>query len=82
MQVNARKERIASDAAWELLKDADTVFVAKGKKAMELSVDLESKEKILAIVIGPSGNLRAPTWKIENNFLVGFNAELYQKVFC
>ena len=39
------------------------------------------KEEILKDVIGPSGNLRAPAWKVGTEFIVGFNSELYQEMF-
>ena len=42
---------------------------------------IDAKEEILKDVIGPSGNLRAPTWKVGTEFIVGFNLELYQEIF-
>ena len=39
------------------------------------------KEEILKDVMGPSGNLRAPAWRIGAEFIVGFNPELYQEMF-
>jgi len=42
---------------------------------------VDDKKEILKDVIGPSGNLRAPTWRIGNEFIVGFNPELYEEVF-
>jgi hypothetical protein len=28
--------------------------------------------------MGPSGNLRAPTYRAGDQFVIGFNAELYE----
>ena len=42
---------------------------------------IDAKEEILKDVIGPSGNLRAPTWSVGTEFIVGFNTELYQEMF-
>jgi hypothetical protein len=28
--------------------------------------------------MGPSGNLRAPTFKVGEDYLVGFNEEMYE----
>tara|TARA_B100000408_G_C10231267_1_gene195290 strand:+ start:190 stop:336 length:147 start_codon:yes stop_codon:yes gene_type:complete len=42
---------------------------------------IDAKEEILKDVIGPSGNLRAPTWRVATEFIVGFNPELYQEMF-
>ncbi len=41
----------------------------------------DEKEEILKDVIGPSGNLRAPAWRIGTEFIVGFNPELYEEMF-
>jgi hypothetical protein len=63
------------------MKDASRIHSAKGKKINHWNPKTDSPEEILADVIGPSGNLRAPTWRLGNEFLVGFNNELYQQVF-
>ena len=42
---------------------------------------IDAKEEILKDVIGPSGNLRAPAWRVGTEFIVGFNHELYQEMF-
>jgi hypothetical protein len=36
------------------------------------------KEEILKHAMGPSGNLRAPTYRTGNRFVIGFNDELYE----
>ena len=55
--------------------------VAKGKKLLEWNLAKDNPELILASVMGPSGNLRAPTWRIDNEFLIGFHEEHYQQRF-
>ena len=37
----------------------------------------EAKEAVLNQVMGPSGNLRAPTYRVKDTFVVGFNPDLY-----
>lgn len=75
--VDARTTRFDADQAWALLKDADSVTVAKGKKVQKFSAVVAEKEAVLQSVMGPSGNLRAPTYRVGNDFIVGFNADLY-----
>ena len=75
--VDARKIRIDSDRAWAMLKAARSVTVAKGKKFQTLTPQSDGQEAILQLVMGPSGNLRAPTYRVGDEYLVGFNAELY-----
>ena len=35
---------------------------------------------VLALVIGPTGNLRAPTARIGKTLVVGFNEEMYREL--
>ena len=64
-----------------MLQSASLIRTGKGKKTNVWKPSIDEKEEILKDVIGPSGNLRAPTWRIGNEFIVGFNPELYQEMF-
>ena len=75
--IEARKEKIEAKEAWEMLKTASIIFVGKGKKIIKIVPDKSSKSEILEVCLGRSGTLRAPTIKIKNTFIVGFNDELY-----
>ena len=63
-----------------MIKSAGSIHVAKGKKTFSWNPISDEREVILKTVMGPSGNLRAPTWKIGSDILVGFNEEQYQQV--
>ena len=80
-RVIANKEKIDSKAAWELLQPATIIRTGKGKKINVWNPSTDDKEAILKDVIGPSGNLRAPAWRVGTDFIVGFNPELYQEMF-
>ena len=75
--VDARTIRIDADEAWLLLQQAKSVTVAKGKKVQRFESVAAEKDAILQQVMGPSGNLRAPTYRVKDDFVVGFNADLY-----
>ncbi len=75
--MDARKTKIDADEAWGLLKAADAVTVAKGKKVQRFEAVVDEKETVLKQVMGPSGNLRAPTYRVKDQFIVGFNADFY-----
>ncbi|MCK5916394.1 MAG: hypothetical protein KAG92_09670 [Deltaproteobacteria bacterium] len=60
---------------------AKTVTIAKGKKQLDFTPVPENRDEILKAAMGPSGNLRAPTLKIGDHLLVGFNLELFQATF-
>jgi len=64
-----------------LLQSASLIRTGKGKKTNVWNPSTDSKEEILKDVMGPSGNLRAPAWRIGTEFIVGFNPELYQEMF-
>jgi hypothetical protein len=54
--------------------------VAKGKKVSEFDTSQVSNDMVNAM-LGPTGNLRAPTLIIANTVVVGYNAELYENIF-
>ncbi len=64
-----------------MLKSASLIRTGKGKKTNVWNPSTDQKEEILKDVIGPSGNLRAPAWRIGTEFIVGFNPELYEEMF-
>ena len=55
---------------------------AKGKKvvAVDLKKDGLSEEELLKLVLGPTGNLRAPTLRVGKTLVVGFNEEMYNDI--
>jgi arsenate reductase-like glutaredoxin family protein len=59
------------------------VIVAKGKKVVTFSMnkDRPDDDTLLTHMLGPTGNLRAPTIRKGKTLLVGFNAETYAQVF-
>jgi len=78
--VNARKQRIGAEEAWQMLAQAKEVYVVNGRKIQHWQPDESNKEAILAKAIGRSGNLRAPTIKIGDATIVGFNEALYEEM--
>lgn len=82
-QIDAKKERYGADDAVALLKGMTKMVVAKGKKVTEVNLkkDRPSDEDLAKLMLGPTGNLRAPTMKIGKTVLVGFNADAYAEIF-
>ncbi len=77
--VDARTVRMDDAAAWELLRKAAKITVAKGKAVLRLNPEQDGKEEILKQVMGPSGNLRAPALRVGDEFVVGFHLDFYQQ---
>ncbi len=59
-----------------MAKAAKKIIVAKGKKVSEFSGGSASKDVIEAM-LGPTGNLRAPTIRTGKTVLVGFNEDVF-----
>ena len=64
-------------------KKANRLFAAKGKKVVEVDLKKEKPgdDELLKLMLGPTGNLRAPTLVVGKNLVVGFNEEMYDSVF-
>lgn len=74
---DARKASLAEEEAWQVLAAAQEIIVAKGKKRLVFDPRRDSRETILKETLGRSGTLRAPTLRIGDRLLVGYNDELY-----
>ena len=57
--------------------------MAKGKKVLtfDLKKDPPSPAELEKVVLGPTGNLRAPAIKTGKTWLVGFHEEAYTERF-
>ncbi|AMV28605.1 hypothetical protein VT84_29645 [Gemmata sp. SH-PL17] len=82
--VNATKVRYSADDALALLDGIDTLIAMKGPKVetFDLKNDRPDDATLLARLMGPTGNLRAPTARVGRTLVVGFNEEVYSRVFA
>jgi arsenate reductase-like glutaredoxin family protein len=82
-ELDARKCRIDGSAALEILSKIDRLIVAKGKGFVDIDLknDPPNDDVLKKMLMGPTGNLRAPSIRIGKKMLVGFNDEMYRK-FC
>lgn len=74
----ASRKLHAEDAS-ELLKDISSLIVMKGKKVSEFNTKTALTEDAVAAMLGPTGNLRAPTIRIGKTLLVGFNEDIFAR---
>ena len=77
------KARLGPKDALRLASDATTVIIAKGKKIVTFSMkkDRPDDDTLLSHMLGPTGNLRAPTIVKGKTLLVGFNDDVFAKQF-
>ena len=79
--VAAAKTRIGPEEALKLLAGIDRIVAARGKKVevLDLKADRPDEATILSRLIGPTGNLRAPTARVGRTLVVGFNEDAYKQ---
>ena len=80
VEEDAKKQSYPGEAAWQLLVEAEKVYVAVGKKVVEFDPTTVDRDLFLKKVIGPSGNLRAPALRIGKVFYIGYHPEMYKKL--
>jgi arsenate reductase-like glutaredoxin family protein len=81
-QVDARKATLKGKDALALVKDVDEIYASKGKRVVRLDLKQEKPDKatLLGLLLGPTGNLRAPMLRKGRTLLVGFDESAYTKV--
>jgi len=62
----------------------DEIYAAKGKRVVHVDLRKARPERaeLLDLLLGPTGNLRAPTIRKGRTLLVGFEEETYKKVLA
>lgn len=67
--------------ALALARKASKIVAAKGKKVVTLEMkDEPTDAEIEGLILGPTGNLRAPTFFKGKTMVVGFTPEAYDSV--
>ena len=79
-QADAKKATIKGAAALDVLKDVDEIYIAKGKRIVHVDLrrDKPPRADLLALLLGPTGNLRAPTLRKKRTLIVGFDETTYK----
>lgn len=82
-RTDATRERKGRDAALALARSVDTVVVARGKKVVtfDMKNDPPDDDTLASHLLGPSGNLKAPTLRRGRTLLVGFGETAYEEEF-
>ena len=76
---DANKQR--QGRAEALAKTVNVIHVAKGKKIVTIDMNqAPDDDTLVGYLLGPTGNLRAPTIKKGKTLYVGFNEEAYRSL--
>ncbi len=78
-KVDAKKQKLADDEAWDFLKKAREIVVGRGKKYLVFTPSKKNREEILKQCLGRTGNLRAPALIIGDRYVIGYTEEMYKK---
>ncbi len=76
------KQKLQKIDALALAKEAGEIYATKGRKVLRLNLRKGSPDsaEILALMLGPTGNLRAPVIRKGKTLIVGFDEETYGRV--
>jgi hypothetical protein len=66
--------------ALAMLRESDELYVAKGKKVVHLDLKSADLDSVVSLVLGPTGNLRAPTLRKGRTLIVGFDESTYRSI--
>ena len=66
-----------------MVHQAQRLVAAKGKKitAIDLQTALPADDVLAGLLLGPTGNLRAPTMRVGQTILVGYNDQAFTEIF-
>lgn len=72
---------IGPEDALELVSRVDRIVVSKGKRVVEIDLRQAQPDRktLLKLLLGPSGNLRAPSLIKGRTLLVGFDEGSYSR---
>ncbi len=80
--LDASKNKRGRAEALKLAKSVHTVVVARGKKIVtfDMTASPPDDDTLAALLLGPTGNLKAPTLRLGQTLLVGFGEPAYQQI--
>ena len=76
--VSANK-KLGRDAALDMARAAERLIAAKGKKVtrVDISQDHPADDELARLMLGPTGNMRAPTLRVGRTVFVGYNDQVF-----
>jgi arsenate reductase-like glutaredoxin family protein len=80
--IDAKKQRYSEKDAIALARTAAELFVAKGKNVthVDLVRSPPSDAELARLLLGPSGNLRAPAIRSGRTLYIGFSPEMLSRL--
>jgi len=65
-----------------LVREVDEIYASKGKQVIHLDLRKEKPDAAIlkGLLLGPTGNLRAPSLRRGRTLIVGFDEATYAKL--
>ena len=81
-QQDAKKATLTRRDALRLASQVTEIYAAKGKTVVHIDLRKEKpdEEALAKVLLGPTGNLRAPTLRVGKKLIVGFEPEMYRRL--
>ena len=66
-----------------MAREAHRLVAAKGKKVITLDLQTAppAEDVLAGLMLGPTGNLRAPMMRVGQTILVGYNDQAFTEIF-
>ena len=66
-----------------MVREAHRLIAAKGKKVttLDLQTAPPADDVLAGLMLGPTGNLRAPIMRVGQTILVGYNDQAFNEIF-
>jgi len=74
-------KKLQSADCQNLMDNANKLIALKGKKIAEFDLESDQSPQALTAMLGPTGNMRAPTLQIGKTLIVGFNEDVFTSQF-
>lgn len=80
---STKKLTVSKKAALDLVKQIDEIYATKGRQVFHLNLkkDRPDEETLINLLIGRTGNLRAPVIRKGRTLIVGFDQATYKQLF-
>jgi hypothetical protein len=77
------QRKLGRAEALAMARQARRLIAAKGNKVtvLDLTAQPPSDEVLARLMLGPTGNMRAPTMRVGQTVLIGYNDRAFADVF-
>jgi arsenate reductase-like glutaredoxin family protein len=81
-QLSTRDKKLGRRQALELAEQVDEIIASKGKKTVRLDLrqGRPTRASLLALLLGPTGTLRAPAVRKGRTLVLGFDEASYRAI--